>query len=109
MGMTEHYNVRLDSFDQLPIVVSELIELAEDVPHDYPMPVQLLDSLGREASERIVIAFDCDDRSNLFKPRDDLELADVAGVNDQVHTREDRHDRFIEQAMSVRNDADLHR
>lgn len=99
--MAEDQNIGTVRFEHLLRGAIKLVQLAEDVTDQHTLAVQLFEAFCRISSKPIVVAFDGEDRRDGFQAMNDGEFADVAGMNDGVHTGEDAGYRLVVQPMRV--------
>jgi hypothetical protein len=97
----ENKYIGAELFDQRAFRRANLVKLAEYMPDDYPAAGDIFQSLGGEAIEPVVIAFDRKDGRNLFEPLDHFELAYVARVNNQVNGSEKLRQRRVKQSVRI--------
>ena len=98
-GLAEHFTIRavrmpednyarLYALDQLSLGSFDLVKLAEDVPDENAPACQVAHLFLGIATEAVIIAFDGDNRRDLFQPFDYVQLADVTGMNNRRNTAE---------------------
>jgi hypothetical protein len=95
-------------FDQRAFRRPDLVKLAEYMAHDHSAPADMFQALGGEAVEPVIIAFDSEDRCNPFELFDNLKLAYVARVDNQVDGSEKPRQRGIKQPVRIRYQAQSH-
>jgi len=86
----------------------ELMQFTENMTDQDWAASKLFDSTDREPCKAIVVAFDSEDRRDLFQLVDDFEFSDVAGVDDCIDAIEDRAYSRIEETMCIRDNANSH-
>lgn len=99
--MAEDDYVGLHAVEHVNVRVLQLVKLAEDVPYQNGMTCQLLNRLGREMVEPVVVAFDGDDRRYLFEPADHFQLPYVARVYDRIDAIKQRENGVVKHPVCV--------
>ena len=58
-------------------------------------------ALGGDGTETVNVAADCGDGGDGLQALDYFRCTDVAGVEDEVHTAEERRDAGVQEAVGV--------